>query len=647
MLQLGQRLGDFEIVRPLGKGGMGEVYEAKQLNPPRPVALKVLAPWLAAREEALDRFWREAVVPARLDHPHIVRIISTGKTKDGIAFYTMQLVRGITLAELIRRAADSPLPSTEAAATPSVLPALETPNGSGKAPTPLPPASGELPYEVLQEYLRDRFGFVTRYGAVAAKTLAYAHSHGVLHRDIKPSNLMIDHHRQLCVLDFGLTRALGPDAEGTQPGFIRGTPWYMSPEQARGEAVDQRADIYSLGVVLYELSTRGVGPFTASRTDSQGVLDQVRGGQFIPLRTLTPEMPHDLERIILKAMQVKPERRYGTAEEMADDLSRLAEGRPLPPPGLPSHGPAALAGTLIVLLLALLGVTYLASMASFDRDPSTVPESTLPVSRATSTSADEPATRSEAPGRDSGSQLGRHSGNRSQPYPEFLLHRQGRHRIPWLRDDFNPIWCERVYGNGHYHPMQSFLSLSSTNGDLTLLALDDDPKRRWFEFSVELSRMQDAKPGEHHLGLFFGWNRSPAEDSATTRPFFVVEIDESPLARGSRPLGSVVTARLVPTSGPRGNLAQWTTPLPKGLGSVELASTTTRHRITVRALDDKVTVTFDAEAAVEVDITWLRRQGPSWQELDARGALGIWALNGVGIYRDASVVVLPSVIAGD
>src|SRR5262245_59635980 len=98
MLQARRRLGDFEIIRLLGRGGMGEVYEAQQWNPPRRVALKVLAPWLAEDEEILQRFWREAAVPAQLDHPSIVRIISTGKTDEGLAFFTMQLIRGLSLA---------------------------------------------------------------------------------------------------------------------------------------------------------------------------------------------------------------------------------------------------------------------------------------------------------------------------------------------------------------------------------------------------------------------------------------------------------------------------------------------------------------------------------------------------------------------
>src|SRR5262245_9560236 len=123
VLQPNQRLGEFQIVRLLGKGGMGQVYEAQQLNPPRPVALKVLAPWLAEHEDALQRFWREAAVPAQLDHPAIVRIIATGKTEDGTAFYVMHLVRGVSLADLIRHSREPlretaklpTLPSGEAA----------------------------------------------------------------------------------------------------------------------------------------------------------------------------------------------------------------------------------------------------------------------------------------------------------------------------------------------------------------------------------------------------------------------------------------------------------------------------------------------------------------------------------------------------
>src|SRR5262249_49143473 len=141
MLQVHHRLGDFEIIRLLGKGGMGEVYEAQQLNPPRRVALKVLAPWLADNEESLQRFWREAAVPAQLDHPNTVRIIPTGKDPEGRVYYAMHLVRGIPLAALIKRGNES-LPPTVPAPTVSAVASVDTP-----PPVPHPAVSPPPPVD--------------------------------------------------------------------------------------------------------------------------------------------------------------------------------------------------------------------------------------------------------------------------------------------------------------------------------------------------------------------------------------------------------------------------------------------------------------------------------------------------------------------
>src|SRR5262249_9106465 len=154
------------------RGGMGEVYEAQQWNPPRRVALKVLAPWLAEDEEILQRFWREAAVPAQLDHPSIVRIISTGKTDEGLAFFTMQLIRGLSLAQLIERAT-APEPLTEAQPTVSEsVPPQDTPSPGRptKPPGPLPVDDPAPP--VLRKYLQDRYAVVARLGAQAARALA-------------------------------------------------------------------------------------------------------------------------------------------------------------------------------------------------------------------------------------------------------------------------------------------------------------------------------------------------------------------------------------------------------------------------------------------------------------------------------------------
>jgi serine/threonine protein kinase len=210
------------------------------------VALKVLAPWLAENEDALSRFRREVDVLAKLDHPGIVHVITTGRTKDGIAYYTMKLIRGISLSDLVREASQvqggtllEPTRSLAAAAheTPSEM-------GGGNLEA-VEPAAGP-PKEIIREYVTNRFPFIVRVGIAAARALHAAHQIGQLHRDIKPSNMMIDHHGQLYLVDFGLTRALNPSADVSQLGSIRGTPWYMSPEQARGAPIDQRSDIYSL-----------------------------------------------------------------------------------------------------------------------------------------------------------------------------------------------------------------------------------------------------------------------------------------------------------------------------------------------------------------------------------------------------------------
>ena len=172
MLQPQQLLGDFHIIRLLGKGGMGEVYEAEQLQPKRHVALKVLAPWLAANDQALQRFWREANVPAQLDHPGIVRIFSTGKTANDVAYYTMHLVRGISLAQLLKLTQELPLTSTkplgkvhEATPTGGATPDLEEQPAGGD--------EGGLP-PIAADYMSGRFRTLARIGAMAGRVLASA-----------------------------------------------------------------------------------------------------------------------------------------------------------------------------------------------------------------------------------------------------------------------------------------------------------------------------------------------------------------------------------------------------------------------------------------------------------------------------------------
>src|SRR5205085_121249 len=153
------------------------------------------------------------------------------------------------------------------------------------------------PESLLAPYRQDRYAFTARVGSAAARALLAAHAKGVLHRDLKTSNLMLDEHGDVYLVDFGLARLLDPE-EGTHPGGIRGTPWYMSPEQAEGGPLDVRSDLFSLGVTLFELCSGMVGPYRVDRRDGDAILRAVRGGRAVPLREVAPDVPERLERVI-------------------------------------------------------------------------------------------------------------------------------------------------------------------------------------------------------------------------------------------------------------------------------------------------------------------------------------------------------------
>jgi serine/threonine protein kinase len=328
-------LGDFRIVREVGRGGMGVVYEAEQRSLRRRVALKML-PFAAALDpRQLRRFHTEAQAAAQLHHTSIVPVYSVGCER-GTHFYAMQFIEGQSLAAVIkglRRQAGlvKAVPEREAPAggsaeadrTTAYTPAV--PIGSPAAETQVQPAAA-LSSE-RSAHGAGYFRTVARLGVQGAEALEHAHQQGVIHRDIKPANLLVDVCGNLWVTDFGLAR-LQSDAGLTMSGDLVGTLRYMSPEQALAQRVlvDHRTDIYSLGASLYELLTLQPA-FTGS--DRQELLRQIAFEEPRPPRRLNKAIPADLETIVLKALEKNPSDRYATAQALADDLRRFLEDRPI------------------------------------------------------------------------------------------------------------------------------------------------------------------------------------------------------------------------------------------------------------------------------------------------------------------------------
>jgi serine/threonine-protein kinase len=272
--------GRYEPVQRIARGGMADVYEARDILLDRPVALKVLFPELSVNDSFVERFRREAQAAANLSHPNIVSVYDWGRDR-GTYYIVMELVTGRTLARLIREGA--PLPSEQVAAI----------------------------------------------GADVAAGLTFAHRHGVVHRDIKPSNVLITDEGDVKVADFGIARAASADGDLTQTGSILGTATYISPEQAQGGELDGRSDIYSLGVVLYEMAT-GVTPFTGE-TPLAIAFKHVKETPIAP-SIANRNVPRDLEAIIVRCLAKAPEDRYANATELREDLVRFSQGKSVATP---------------------------------------------------------------------------------------------------------------------------------------------------------------------------------------------------------------------------------------------------------------------------------------------------------------------------
>ena len=364
-----QHVGDYRILREVGRGGMGVVYEAEQESLTRRVALKVLPRSAAGDRNSLRRFQREARAAARMHHTNIVPVFEVGEDDD-VVYYAMQLIQGQGLDLVVDdlrhlKSEKSSAPSRDAAfnspqpestPAPSLAASLVSGHfehrsladsdkpgigdgGNGSAPKHTPELTetvisamgstisavlpGQSEISTAESNRNAYFISVAQIGLQTSGALSYAHARGIIHRDIKPSNLLLDSAGVVWVTDFGLAKT--SDSAMTHTGDILGTLRYMSPERFKG-LCDARADVYSLGLTLYEMLV--LKPAFSS-PDRVKLIDMAINSEPIAPRSIDPRIPRDLETIVLKACDKDAKRRYQSADDMADDLQRFIHDEPV------------------------------------------------------------------------------------------------------------------------------------------------------------------------------------------------------------------------------------------------------------------------------------------------------------------------------
>ncbi len=375
-------LGDYRILREIGRGGMGIVYEAEQISLHRRVALKVL-PFAAALDpRRLERFKNEAQAAAKLHHSNIVPVYAVGCER-GVYYFAMQMIEGASLADIIgqlKRWSEPTMAETVQQTSPDASDVLDDYLASASDTAPSAKhdetqASAWATYSTVgTKNASAHCRAVAKLGIQAAEALDHAHDLDVVHRDIKPANLLVDARGNLWVTDFGLARLQG-DGELTMTGDVVGTYRYMSPEQALGKnsVVDHRTDIYSLGATLYELLT--LAPVYEGSCH-QELLVSITSRDPVPPRRVNRSIPTDLETIVLKAMAKEPEGRYATAHELAEDLRCFLDNRPISakrPTVMERTAKwsrrhkTVVASAVIVLLLAVIGLAVSNVLVAHER----------------------------------------------------------------------------------------------------------------------------------------------------------------------------------------------------------------------------------------------------------------------------------------
>ncbi len=356
------RLGEYKIIREIGRGGMGIIYEAEQESLKRRVALKVLPMASMMNDKSVKRFQTEALISARLQHPNIVTVFSVGQEQN-LHFIVMQLINGVSWDRLIDHLAEG-VEETGGFHSRQVLDHKK----------PLLYLTRHILEEDASQHESDtraglKFGLNYFNEAVdlslqAADALGHAHEEGVLHRDIKPANFMLDQSGHVWITDFGLAKARQQE-DLTTSGNLMGTMRFMAPEQFDGRT-DARSDLYSFGLTLYELLT--LRPAFQGKTQSE-LIHKILYGRPDPPRQVNPDIPPDLEAVILKATDKNPELRYQTVRQLAQDLHNYKNGlpiqaqpKPVPPPIEVEPSGRALnriiGAGLIILLLFIGGIWF-------------------------------------------------------------------------------------------------------------------------------------------------------------------------------------------------------------------------------------------------------------------------------------------------